>query len=144
MTIAEMNRRWGPIDVYTLGVESVLSDEDLILDTIKEQMDQGKMPDNTSIRPEYSWESYANFKYNMNRKAGYATPDLRLTGNLERARKIEIRGKNSFVVISNDEKYSILVSKYGQFYGLSNAGVQLVGEKVQYDFILRLKQTLYG
>ena len=89
----------------------MLRDKEDVVVFIKERWKRGLRPDGKSIG-EYAWASYEMFKRQSNPLAD-GRVDLFDTGALSEGLNLHPKGNGAFSIFSSDEKFLIIVSRYG-------------------------------
>ena len=85
----------------------------------KNQLDEGLDSKGKKLT-QYKYDSYAEYKHELNSKPGYGNPDLNLTGDFYSGFKVEEKGGTKYDITSLDRKTQTLTENYGiAIFGLS-------------------------
>ena len=113
--------------------------QDLIVELQKEQLLQGENIYGDKIMPDYANKYYAQRKHNMNKFAGYGTPDLKLTGDFHRAIYFNV---DKMLPTSDDPKLQWLGKRYEDIFGLNEECLQIYRPEFKQKFIGKIKAQL--
>lgn len=137
-SITTLTERFRRMDTDKLIDESLNETTSDFEDIQRYQLTAGMTSTGKNISPRYRSREYATAKHDMNPLPGYGVPDLKLTGSFHR--EIDVKaGRESFSIISRDEKAPELERKYDNIFGL---GGQFKKEYTQEKLAPALKKKI--
>ena len=117
-SLIQMSQRVKGINLQKIYEETIVQEEETILNLNREQLLEGKTNKGQKIKPKYKSLPYANKKKKLNPKAGFKTPDLKLSGGLHS--KLELKNKSGVFTFDTDVPYKkYVIPKYDDVLGLS-------------------------
>lgn len=147
-TINDIYLKVKTINLEKTAMEVVNMYRDTIVDINKDQLQEGNRKDGAKIKEGYKSESYADFKFKMNKRAGFGNVDLKKTGAFYDGFKLKVLGKGEFDIYSTDWKSEMLRAKYGgqtsiDIFGLNPKGREmLISDGFQGTLVSMLKKQI--
>ena len=135
--------RLSKLNLQAEAVDSIKRLKEEIEDINTLQLEKGKQPNDSIIKPDYSSESYANFKRSISSGSGKGkyTPDLKLSGDFHKS--ITVKFYDTYLeIISKDKKAQKLLNKYGSILGIPKQGRADISKTIKEDLHVILKVTL--
>lgn len=113
----------------------ILNNGDLAVRLNQNQMVDGETSLDKEITPSYFSSSYAAFKSKLNSRAGFGTPDLRVTGAFQHGMRMIKKSKKYFIT-SSDGKTPELTKKYTiNVFGLNKTNSNTFRNKNDKDLV---------
>lgn len=138
-TIKEFNDRIQAFDINKVLMDVFMEQKAVVIDKNLDQLQYG-FDSNGNRLKKYSQSDYAEYKNDLNPKAGFWNPDLKLTGQFWQSLYLEDTGGTKYEIKSDDSKASKLEEKYGSdIYGLSD---EKAGEFVSKTYRPRLAERI--
>jgi len=129
------------LDNYKIG--AILTNESMIVGLNKVQMRLGQTASGTPITPKYS-RGYNRLKLQMNTfKAPSMTPDLYLTGSLQKGMKLKFGGSKTYSFFSSDAKAEKVFGRYKGVLGLQQINKDKAKIKVTNLFLKRVYEAIH-
>ena len=118
-TINTVLQNVNKLDLAKEAMNALKAMEFEVLELNRDQLESGTNKEGSLIRPAYKPSTKA-YKLSIGRTGDV---DLLHKGDFQRERKLEVKSKTDYSILSTDWKYAMLVEKYGNpipFFGLSS------------------------
>ncbi len=125
-----LRQRLERVDMSAATRRAAEAAEDDLADLNREQLLSGSGADSKRLRPIYSSDYYARKKHALNPLAGYAIPDLKLTGAFHKSIRAAAGGAG-ITFVASDEKAEHLLPKYAPVLGLTYASIAKAREIIK-------------
>lgn len=141
MTISELQKNVQKINIQKMFEQIIEEKEKEILEINKDQLEKGKNIKNQKIKPKYKNEPYAKKKQKLNPKAGFGTPDLKLSGEFQNLMFLKKKGKK--YIPESKAKHFKYLKKYKDVLGWSDKGEKIRNDKIIYkEFMAMVRKEI--